>query len=176
MVKNLILMFVFSSSLAVAGDSGADMLNKEDFIGYFINYKNILGNKIGRIDNRLEDACKRGEVKMLRPFSHNGYSYVYACKIDKVRFLIGINDETPKKLVNDFILVTSLDLYDMVNEKVVGKYGKCKFPRETPTYSTCTYSIGIDPSTKLGRIVTFEKDAEKKATMYMLSVESGDGI
>ncbi|MFC7419209.1 hypothetical protein ACFQNF_04900 [Iodobacter arcticus] len=176
MVKNLIFLMMVYSSFAEANDRVVDILNKDDFVGYFTNYKNILGNKIGRIDRILENICRRDEVKILYPFSHNGYSYAYACKIDSARFLIGLNDETSKKLIEDFILVTSLDSFDRMNERVIKKYGKCQHPRTTSAYFTCTYSIGNDPSTKLGRIVTFDKDMEKRATIFRLSVESGDGF
>jgi hypothetical protein len=176
MIKKIFILFVICSSLTEANDRVVDVLSKDEFIGFFTNYKNILGNKIGRIDSILESMCRRDEVKMLHPFSPNGYSYAYACKIDSTRFLIGLNDETPKKLIDDFILVTSLGSFDKINERVISKYGKCKYPRTTSAYSTCTYSIGVDPSTKLGRIVTFDRDMEKRATIFRLSVESGDGF
>ncbi|WP_293932348.1 hypothetical protein [Iodobacter sp.] len=114
-------MIKICSSLTEASDRVIDVLNKDEFVGFFTNYKNVLGNKIGRIDSVLENMCRRAEVKILHPFSPNGYSYAYACKIDSTRFLIGLNDETPRKLIDDFIMVTGLDSFERINERVISK-------------------------------------------------------
>jgi hypothetical protein len=65
-------------------------------------------------------------------------------------------------MIDDFVLVSCLDLFEMINGTIVGRYGKCKFPRKTSMYSTCAYSIGVDARTKLGRIFAFDKDMEKE--------------
>ena len=167
-------VFMISSLFGYAGE-GDGFTSKSDFISYLVNYRNILGVEKGKVDSMLGVDCKSSKVQLVERFSANSYTFAYSCKIENSRFLVAFNDETPKKKINDFILVASFDSYEELSSKVGLKYGKCRDRLANKEYSSCTYSIGRDPELGTKRIAVLEKNEEKKAAMFTLSVESGDG-